>query len=211
MPREINSATIAHLQQKQTSVIQMIALDFTPDPVYVHSDVGTIEWDNKEWLGVGALGAFTEVTEDDSLDANETTVGLSIITRGFEDLVNEARTSNYIGRQAIIYGAARDLITGELIGAPIIVIDGEMQSLNFDVGIDAASAALTIIDGRSSDNRSYAQNYSDAHQQRRHAGDRFLSFMANTASFNEHWGPGGPSANASFTNQQAARAASRYR
>ena len=211
MPRQIDAQTLAHLRQKQTSVIQMIFLDFTPDPLYIHSDVGPLQWDTNTWLGMGGLGAFVQVEEDDSLGANETIIAINPLAADIPNLVNEARTANYTGRQAIVYAAARDLVTGTLIGDPIIVIDGEMQELSFDSGIDTARAQLTIIDGRSSDNRSIAQNYSDAHQQIRRPGDLFLAFQARSASFNETWGPGGPSANQAFTNQQGGGSTPRYR
>ena len=196
MPRDVNAATLAHLAQRQTSVIQMVYLDILGDPVRVHSDVGSFPWGGQAWLGIGAIGSIDAIREDESLEANTTRLGMRFAGERAPIMVAAARSSNHVNRQAVIYYAARDMVTGDLIGDPVVALDGEMQTLRFAAGIDGDGAAvLEVTDGRSADNRSVVQNFSNADQQERHPGDLGSKFMEDALLFNEHWGPGGPDTN----------------
>lgn len=192
MPRTIHADTLAHLRQRQTSVIDMVYLDILGDPVRVHSDIGSFQWDGHTWEGIGAVGAIDEVEEDDSLDAETFGIGMRFAGRSAPVMLSAIRSSNQRGRQAIVYKAARDMVTGELIGEPVIIQDGEMQEVSANVGIDGGTAVVTVLDGRALDNRSIPDAMSNESQQGRYPGDLSLKFMDDVVLFNDFWGPGGP-------------------
>ena len=194
MPRGTNPRLVAHLARKQTSIITMVSLDIRNDPAYLHTDIGSFAWNGKTWIGVGLLGEAPAIQEDDSLDAKETVLTLRMTGPESIDFVSSARNAEHEGRDAVVYAAARDMVTGNLIGEPQGLIEGTMQKMTFDVGDEVAVASVHLVDVRSLLNRTISENMSNEHQQRRHTGDLALSFMARSASFNETWGPGGPPA-----------------
>ena len=177
----------------------MLYMDVVGDPAYLHTDVGPLEWNSQTWVGVGSFAIPGPVREDESLDANETQVGLRFASRDAAISVAAARSTNHRGRRAIYYAAARDLVSGALVGNPVILLDGEMQSLDFEAGREGGTTVLTILDGRSDDDRTIHEHFSNVHFQERHTGDLAAKFMDDAVLFRETWGPGGPSANQTYT------------
>ena len=54
----------------------LVELDFQAQPVRLHSGVGTIAWNGGEWLGVGALGKISNVSESTDLQPARIKTGL---------------------------------------------------------------------------------------------------------------------------------------
>ena len=220
MPRPIHADMLAHLRQKQTYLINLVHLDFRNDPVYIHTDIGTINWDGHDWVGIGLLGAIDSIKEDDSLEPDSKTLSMRIFRNDVVDLRRAASVSEHLLRDAKIWLTARDAITGEILNDPLVLFDGEMHGIEFDVGVEKGTASLTLVDDRVLDNRSLAQNLSDAHQQKRYQDwkkeqvtggtltqdesdelgeDLIFKHMAAAAIFDERWGPEGPDANKNHT------------
>ena len=174
----------------------MLELDIDTDPVYVHTDIGDISWNGHVWKGVGALGAIEGVKEDASMQPNSIDAGLRIGADGIADLVAQSRNLHHEGRLGALYFAARDLVTGELVGnGPVKFSEGSMQQIQFKAGLYDGTASVEIVDERYVFDRTIAENISNEHQQRRHPGDLGQSFMPDVVNFRETWGPDGPRAN----------------
>ena len=67
MPRQISAAlrtALLNPDPSKVKVFNMVHLDLETQPLYVHNDVGTVEWQGQSWTGLGDLGQVSEVVED---------------------------------------------------------------------------------------------------------------------------------------------------
>ena len=191
-----DTAMLEHLRNRQTSIIAMVHLDVGTDPVYAHTDIGDIEYLGDTYKGVGAMGGIDVIREDESLSPNSTSVWLRFGDDGIPDVFQRARGLDHKGRTATIYAAARDMVTGELVGnGPVVVLRGKMQQVKTEAGLGTGTVAVDIVDDRYVYERNLAENISNEAQQRRQPDDLFFAFQSDAANFNEKWGPGGPPAN----------------
>lgn len=203
MTRGVDTTLAKHLAAKQTSVIDMVFLDLMPSPVYLHNDIGSISHDGNSWIGVGAIGGISDMTEDEELESQDTELVLRLDRNSpsLPDIAKVAATPNlYRNRRCIIYKAARDLVTGKLIGTPQLIVSGFMERFEIVHGVDLAEATLRIVDARVEGDRTPNLVWSNADRQTerdgyvRASGRIGLKFMADVVDFNATWGPGGPAA-----------------
>jgi len=61
--RDLTTAHKTQLAAKMKRVGLLVAIDYTPTPLYVWTGRGNISWDGKTWLGVGDLGSISVITE----------------------------------------------------------------------------------------------------------------------------------------------------
>ena len=182
--RSIHADLQAQLDASFNRLIRMVFLNFAGDPVFIHTDVGDIVWNpgplpipvpgppprptsstQRTFVGVGDLGGISGIDEDGSLSPDN----YSLTLTGVEDeYVAHARNLDHLGRDAIIWMAARDLVTGQLIGTPTPLIRGVMDQMNVGSGDAGRVVTVVISDERSLLARGPGIMFSHAQQQARH-------------------------------------------
>lgn len=61
--RNIHPDTMAAIVAGNFCPVCMVYLDWPEGPVYAHSNVGTINWQGNDWLGLGKFGGITSPEE----------------------------------------------------------------------------------------------------------------------------------------------------
>ena len=220
--RALSPELRAHTEQIVTSIFNMAELHFGGppsepggqptdiEPLRVHNDIGTITWDGHDWLGVGDLGTVSLLTEDDELRPGRAEVLLNGLK---PEHIAIARDELHITRPAIIYTAARNIVTGTLDGDPVATIIGNMDVMSATLGPRDGSIQLAIDDERSTFIRTAGQLFSNAQQQLRRRGDLFWRFSNRQITYDVRWGPQGQRSSGSNTFRQppATRSGARYR
>jgi len=130
MPRDVNVATAGQLKEDKVFAILM-RFDF-PEPLYVHSRAGEIDYDGNTYLGMGEFGSLQVINEDNELSAQRVVATLSnvnnywnskVITDGME----------YQNKKCYIYLALLDA-GRSIIGTPITIFKGTSGNLSFTDG-----------------------------------------------------------------------------
>jgi hypothetical protein len=171
LKRNIDPATLNALAQPVFYPVIMVYLDWPDAPVYAHSNVGPLIWDEQTWQGVGEFGAIQMPEEELGLAAQPAEVRLI----GVPDELDQYLTDPIRNREAVIYfGVVTERGGNVLIGEPFEMFVGYMDAMRETVtvedGVMRRDVVLTVANGPSQ--RSFAEvfhTYED--QQRRFPGD----------------------------------------
>lgn len=107
--------------------------DFKSAPVRVSNFNQSVEWGGYEWLGMGALGSISEVTETDGLESSSVTFRLNVADSSLLAL-SVGPVEEYRGRRAKLYFSPLDE-NYTLIDDPVLCWSGVMDTMS--VGIAA--------------------------------------------------------------------------
>ena len=154
------------------TALMMVHADWPDEPVYVHSSVGNISYDDKTWRGLGPVGnvempaeAFGGVV---ATEAVMSLVGVPVDLDGRADDVIRGRTvETYFGVLQARPGEPGGTV---LVGDPVRMFGGTMDWL--DLTADASedgvehTAQVTVITGPGA--RSMASVFHSDEDQRRH-------------------------------------------
>lgn len=193
--RAVDPALAVHLRERTTRIVQFAFVDFAGDPLYAHTDVGTISWDaglpaphagERSWIGTGDLGEIGPVDEDAALAPDSYALSVSGVD---DDLLSHLRSLNHLGREARVWVGARDLVTGALVGSPLPVFRGVVDDAAISAGGPDGSVALRISDERALLGRGPGVLFSHVQQSRRRPGDGFFRRAAQAALEETTWGP----------------------
>lgn len=194
--RAVDAALAQHLAGQVVRVFHIAWLDFAGDPTYLHSDIGDIQLDlglpapsngMQTYQGVGNLGEVEGIDEDAELAPDTYTLALSGVNNS---LVAHARSTNHLGREGRLYMGARDLVTGAVVGTPVPLIFGELDTMRMQGGGESAVIAITLIDERVLMDRTTGILFSNVQHGTRHPGDGFFAQAASSAERTVILGPG---------------------
>lgn len=166
LTRGVPAEMMAAISKKVFFPIILVHLDWPDAAVRVHSNVGTLSYEEQTWLGVGGFGAITlpqEARGQASLSAELRLVGLGPELDAYLD--DEIR-----GRLArVLFGAVTERNGSTLVADPVEVFSGYMDALR-DVtqganGVIERGVILTVAQGPSQ--RSAAAAYHTAEDQAR--------------------------------------------
>ena len=118
MPRQISAAlrtALLNPDPSKVKVFNMVHLDLETQPLYVHNDVGTVEWRGQSWTGLGDLGQVSEVVEDGVIAPGRFNLSLNGLK---PEWLADARSERHMGRRADVYLAAVGIADGLLRGDP---------------------------------------------------------------------------------------------
>lgn len=175
MPREVNVTTAGQLKEDKVFAILM-RFDF-PEPLYVHSRVGEIDYDGNTYLGMGEYGSLQAINEDNELSAQRVVATLSnignywnskVITDGME----------YQNKKCYIYLALLDRQRA-IIGTPITIFKGTSGNLSFTDG-NESSISIEISNYFTTWNRAANLRYTDTQQRELYPNDTGLRFTQDT-------------------------------
>lgn len=145
--------------------------------------IGSLEYDNQIWTGVGRLGQITPVNSVSDISIQEVRFTLSGVDPDNLDVLNEAVRL----RPAQAWLACLD-DKGKIVDEPFQLLDCEMdtQELNVEEG---GTATIVIIarSGFFSLERSQNEVWSNEDQQRRFPGDTGLSYLASLQNQDIQW------------------------
>lgn len=113
--------------------VVMVHLDWPNDPIWVHSGVGSINWDGQDWLGVGEMGGIKVPGEQTGLAATDASLSLM----GVPPEIYEREDDQIRGHVGEIYvGAVTENAGTKLIGDPVSLFSGSMDSMIFPVRLE---------------------------------------------------------------------------
>ena len=191
MARNLHADTVAAVQRGTVRPIHLVALAFRSGTMRVHTDVGDIAWGGQTWRGVGDLGAVGPVEESVYLRAPVVELTLAGIPTDGTLAAVVADETEYIEREAVIYWALRDLVTGAIVRDPDEWFRGWMDSFAVVSRPNNAAIVGTLESELIEWERPSGLVYSDSTQRREFPGDRGLEYVEAQRDVRLKWGPSG--------------------
>ncbi len=163
----------------------LVELDVAPDALCLWGGLGNLVWGNRVFTGAGALLGIGDVEEAAEVRAASTTISLSGIPG---EVIEVAQTVAFQGRAARIWLAllAED---GALIGDPVQILAGRMDTLSWSEG-ETAAVSMTVENQLVDLDRARVRRYTDADQQAEYAGDLGFQYVASLVEKEITWGRG---------------------
>jgi hypothetical protein len=187
-----NDEVKAALAAQHVAICSFAKLEFPSGTVYLHNSLGTFTWGGFDWLGVGDLGAISQVEEAMDVSPYAITLSLSGLN---STITGAALTENYFMHNATIYIGVLDA-DAELITTPTQIWAGYMDQMNMTVGADGGDGIELICESELSRfNRASNLMYTNVAQQEKSTGDLFFSHIHRIEGAKINWGaqrlPGG--------------------
>ena len=159
-------------------VLLEIALE---EPVYIHSGLGLLTWDSKDWLGVGSLGSIESIRGGVDMEAPDVEMTLSGVPSDYR-----AYLLNTIARGAVvtIRHGFHDEAAGTWSHEPELAYAGfidtaELTDQISEDGGASVSIKVGVISAASYARRQTISRRTDANQQDLYPGDKFFSFKTD--------------------------------
>lgn len=156
--------------------VLMASLMFDPEPVHVHSGVGTILFGGNSFLGVGALGGISGVKEGMETRPYDINLTLTGIPTEYLAITLD---QHYQGKLAVIYIALFD-VEHVIIGDPVVIWKGFLDYASVDLG-ETATVNVTARNRLTDWQRPRIRRYTHEDQQSVYPGDTGLSYVATMA------------------------------
>ena len=188
MTRAIGTATLAAIESDTANVIYFIEVevDLTSSPQEVlrlHSHLGTITWDSKDWTGAGALLGLDSIQETNKPNPAPFRATLSGVNSAVTNIVYN--TNHYRAPCKAYIGA---LSGGALVEDPSLFFSGFVERLSMVFGgKDGDSVQLTAESEFILFKRSRNVRYTDAQLQSEYSGDLGFQFLESTANSKVVW------------------------
>jgi hypothetical protein len=110
--------------------------------VYLWSGVGTLDYDSKEWLGLGALAGVEGVKQASTLSLNQITFKMAIIEPNMQ-LLQDFISVNLKGKNAKVWFACFD-DEQRVIASPIQILRAKLDYQTFSLSEDG-SALISLV------------------------------------------------------------------
>lgn len=175
MPRDVDVKTAGNLKEDKVFAI-LVRFDF-PEPLYVHSRTGEIDYDGNTYLGMGEFGSIQAINEDNELSAQRVRLTLSNIDNYWNSKVL-TDGMQYQNKKCFIYLALLDK-GRQIIGEPITVMKGTTGNLTFTDSSES-SISIEIANYFTTWNRAANLRYTDAQQKELYPNDTSLRFVQDT-------------------------------
>ena len=186
MSRDLNSEVVTALESDVVRPITMVHLDLGSSVIAVHSGLGTFSYGGVDYVGVGNLGAITEMMEAQSVAPTGVKMTLSGISPEYVSLMVG---QHYQGRPATIYIGLLDA-SHQLIADPILGFKGKVDYADIKMGENATitlSAESRLVDW----SRARVARYTHEDQQAKFPGDMGPEFVAKMVDIPILWGVSG--------------------
>ncbi|KEQ19166.1 hypothetical protein [Endozoicomonas numazuensis] len=180
LPPELISA----FQSPQPNIIFLVELDWPGGVVRVHSGIGELRISGRVWLGMGSLGGIGQISDDDELGRSELPLELS----GFEeDLLRESFRRDSVGREGVVYAAARDGSGLPIEASFTPMFAGYISDVGTTLG-DSNTISVELATDTADPRRKRPGRYTDESHRREYPGDQFYKWSAKTADRPIYWG-----------------------
>lgn len=139
MPRNLALANQTAVLSKAVQLVLLVRLDFAAETVYLASTPFNLVWNSQTWLGVGALGSVSGVTEDTEVRAGATTLTMTGIPTEY---LTDALAVVKGGGLAQVYLGF--LSGGALVTDPIPANLGLIDAPACKIGPETCSITITV-------------------------------------------------------------------
>ena len=180
--RNIHEATKAAIAAGNFCPVVMVHLDWPDGPVRVHSNVGTINFQGHDWLGIGKFMGIAPPEETIGLAQNSASLQLI----GAPDEMDDYLDSPIRGRAGEIwFGVVTDRGGNVLIGEPFRAFAGYMDAMRDVIQADdgGITRVITIeVANGPSQRLSASLFHTDEDQRRKFPDDTFGRLFINAES-----------------------------
>jgi hypothetical protein len=184
--RGLSTAQAAAVAAPMLYAAVLVELDFAPDPIRLWAGIGDFVWGNRTFTGAGHLLGVGSPEERAEVSAP----GMSLSLSGLPpEIIGHALAVTWQGRAARVWIG---LLTeaGALVGEPVQVLAGRMDTLSWEEG-ETATVSLAVESRLADLERPRARRYTDRDQQAEFPGDTAFSFVTSLQERELKWGSGG--------------------
>lgn len=187
MSRTISSALVAELQQEAKEVIGLAKFEFDEGDVGYWTGLGTLTYDGLDYVGTGQLLSMTNITESASIKATGMQFRLSGLPSAILSLSD---SSDYQNRPATLYIAAIDINARTLVGTPLKILAGRMDTMDQEESGESAALVLSIENILVTLETPNVRRYTPEDQLIEYAGDEFFNDVNTIQNLQIVWGRG---------------------
>lgn len=173
------------LEKVTVNLVYFVEFDFASGTVRVSNFNQNVTWNGSEWLGVGSLGAISEITETDGVESSPLNFRLNIANPSLLAL-SVGPVEEYRGRDAKMYMCPMDE-QFRLIGTPEICWSGIMDMMSVGVDGDEGQIVLKCETSAYGLKRRPSLRLNSAQQRKRYPTDTGLDFQNGTISSPAVW------------------------
>lgn len=185
--REDNATEVAS-EAAANHPIVFVKLEFDSGNVNLHSGHGTISFGGDSYTGAGRLGTITGIEENSELARTPITLTLSGLPT---DLLAALLSEHYQGRMATVYHGYLSMTTYQLVGEPVILYRGLMDSPTTEQG-ETLTISLGVESRFAQWDRAKERRYSNEDQRSRFPSDTFFQHMEQGVEKQIVWGAKAP-------------------
>jgi hypothetical protein len=201
MSRAFGAASAAAFIEPNVSILTFVMLDFASGIVRVHNGLGTYTWGGNDWIGVGSLGAVSQLEEG----ADVSPYGITLTLSALDAVVSGAALNeDYFMRPVAIYiGAlsAEDV----LLNDPLQMWGGHMDVMSVTAGAENDQVTINCESELAAFDRSSNLKYTTQSQQQFYPGDVFFNFLPKIDGAKIRWRDNNSDSVAGFTPQDITR------
>lgn len=139
MPRDLATPNKTAILSQYVQPVLLVRLDFTTETVYLCSAPFNLVWNSETWLGVGALGSVSGVTEDSAVSAQATSLTLTGIPP--EYMADALEVVTFGGKAQLYLGF---LSNGALLTDPIPACLGLIDAPSVKIGPESCEISIAI-------------------------------------------------------------------
>ena len=157
-------------------------IDHPDGAVYLWSRIGTLNWDDHQWRGIGALGRVSGISKTTTLEVKQITLEL----RGVPPTSTEFLDTNVRNRPAKLWLAAIE--RQKVVGSPLVIIDDKMDYMKLKVEDNGTSTLQILVNvGFWSIERAINKAWTHEEQQLKYPGDTGMSQIPLLTSKQTNW------------------------
>lgn len=201
MSRAFGAASAAAFIEPNVSILTFVMLDFASGIVRVHNGLGTYTWGGNDWIGVGSLGAVSQLEEG----ADVSPYGITLTLSALDAVVSGAALNeDYFMRPVEIYiGAlsAEDV----LLNDPLQMWGGHMDVMSVTAGAENDQVTINCESELAAFDRSSNLKYTTQSQQQFYPGDVFFNFLPKIDGAKIRWRDNNSDSVAGFTPKDITR------
>lgn len=153
-----------------------------------NSGLGTISWNQVNYLGIGTLGTISAIEESAEIQGAGVKVTLSGVPGA---LISSALLEDYQNRPCYIYHAFFDVNTDALILDPVLIFEGEIDTMEVAVG-SSATISVSCENILARWQRPNVRRWTDIEQRRRYPDDKGFQYVSESAERQIYWGRPAP-------------------
>tara|TARA_B100000780_G_scaffold209336_1_gene149407 strand:- start:1822 stop:2376 length:555 start_codon:yes stop_codon:yes gene_type:complete len=175
MSRAIDAATIAELAKDSFVTAHLVKIDFST-AIYLTENSYAITLGGNTYAPSSSLKGISNINESSEVNIASVSITLSGVS---QDYISILLSESYIDRKVTIHRALLNA-TGGIIGNPILVYDGRMQSFSISDSTSTSQIVLTASSHWSDFEKKSGRRTNHNSQQIFFAGDKGFEFAPNT-------------------------------
>lgn len=175
MSRGIHADVITELAKDSFNTAHLVSIDFE-NPIYLTESQYNIDHGGNTYTSSSALTGISNISEASDIQVGSMTIGLSGVS---QEYISILLGQTYIDRRVVI---SRVVLTdvNAIIGSPIVIYDGRIQSYSIKDGVNSSSINL-IASSHWADFEKKSGRRTNSNSQKIHfSTDKGFEFAPNT-------------------------------